>query len=82
LDLSLVGDVRNEYLTPGDLLKRLGIAVPTNPQSKDCGAVLRETCGEPKRVQSRDKWRVPLRRPELLAKTFTGPKPPPEEDEF
>lgn len=47
-------------LTPRQLLVLLGIAFPSNPQCKECGAVLREYLGDPKRIQGRDRWRVPL----------------------
>ncbi|WP_168711541.1 VapE domain-containing protein [Sphingomonas sp. PAMC26645] len=82
LDTSLAGDAGNEYMSASELLRRLGIAVPTNPQSKDCGTVLREICGEPKRVHGGDKWRVPLKRAEPLLKPRMGPKQPPVGDAF
>lgn len=34
---------------------------PTNSQAKECAALLREWFGESKRINGRDKWRVPLR---------------------
>lgn len=46
--------------TPTDLLKMAEITRPTNPQAKECGAILRERYGEPKRINGRDRWRVPL----------------------
>jgi hypothetical protein len=82
IDLTLVGNPTNEYLTAGELLRRLGVTVPNNSQSRDCGAVLREVCGEPRRIQGRDKWRVPLRNAEPVLVPLTGPRRPPEGDVF
>lgn len=82
IDRSLVDDPTNEYLTAGELLSRLGVAVPNNSQSRDCGAVLREICGEPRRIQGRDKWRVPLRRAEPVLVPLVGPRRPPAGDVF
>lgn len=57
-------DARNStYLTASQILRAAGIEHPTNPQAKECGALLRELYGEPKRVQGRDCWRVSLREP-------------------
>lgn len=47
-------------LTPTELLYLAGVERPTNPQAKECGGLLRELFGEPRRVNGRDKWRVPL----------------------
>lgn len=43
------------------LLNLAGIEHPTNPQAKECAAILRSHLGEPKRIQGVMKWRVPLR---------------------
>ena len=48
-------------LTTTDLLNRAGIEHPTNPQAKECAAILRTHLGEPKRINGKMKWRVPLR---------------------
>lgn len=82
IDPALIGDPANEYMTATELLNHVGIAVPSNPQTRDCGAVLRELCGEPKRVQGREKWRVPLKRAEPLLAHRTGPRQPPAGDLF
>lgn len=47
-------------LTPTELLKLANMKWPTNPQAKEAGAILRGSFGEPKRINGRDKWRVPL----------------------
>jgi len=41
------------------LLIELGYSKPTNPQAKECGAVLRELFGEPKKSQGVIRWNVP-----------------------
>ena len=51
----------DRYLTASDLLAMAGLERPTNAQAKECGALLRAAFGEPKRVQDRDRWRVPIR---------------------
>ncbi|MGN6497837.1 MAG: VapE domain-containing protein, partial [Tsuneonella sp.] len=51
---------RHPY-TASELLEKAGIEHPTNPQAKECAAILRESFGEPKRIQGKTKWRVPLR---------------------
>lgn len=50
-----------ETLTATELLSRADLRNPSNPQAKECAAILREHLGEPKRIQGRTKWRVPLR---------------------
>jgi putative DNA primase/helicase len=43
-----------------EVLREVGIQNPTNAQCKECGSVLRELLGEPRRVRGRDKWRIPV----------------------
>ena len=50
-------------VTASGLLKLVGIDRPTNPQAKECGAILRNLFGPSRRVQGREMWRVPLREP-------------------
>ena len=50
-----------ETMTATELLSRADLRNPSNPQAKECAAILREHLGEPKRIQGRTKWRVPLR---------------------
>lgn len=47
--------------TASELLHCAGIEHPTNPQAKECAAILREHLGEPKRINGKMKWRVPIR---------------------
>lgn len=58
IDRTHNGNVR--ALTPIELLQEIGIQHPTNPQCKECAAVLREFFGDPKRINGANKWRVPL----------------------
>jgi predicted P-loop ATPase len=48
-------------MTASEVLMGIGISYPTNPQSRECGAILRELFGESKRICGRDKWRVKLK---------------------
>ena len=65
-----------KQLTATDLLICAGMERPTNPQAKECAAILRERLGEPKRINGRMKWRVPLR-PEGQ-RGMSDPEPTPE----
>jgi putative DNA primase/helicase len=57
LDANSLGG-REARVTPSKLLEIIGISRPTNLQCKECGAVLREILGPPKRIRGRDKWLV------------------------
>lgn len=50
-------------VTATELLQLADIDRPTNGQAKECGGILRELFGPPKRIHGRDKWRVPVREP-------------------
>lgn len=50
----------DRYFTASELLEMAGLDRPTNAQAKECGSLLRSSFGDPKRVQGRDRWRVPL----------------------
>ena len=47
-------------MTPTELLIAIGIRNPTNTQSKEAAAVLRELLGDSKRINGQNKWRIPL----------------------
>jgi hypothetical protein len=49
-----------------DVLQTSGIRNPTNPQTRECGKVLREIYGPPKKIRGIMKWRIPLQQ-----QTFT-----------
>jgi putative DNA primase/helicase len=60
IDMGLSSDVKRPALTASEVLRFAGFREPTNPQTKECGAVLRELLGDPKKVNGSMKWRVPL----------------------
>ncbi|MBF0220542.1 MAG: hypothetical protein HQL49_13590 [Gammaproteobacteria bacterium] len=49
-------------MAPIELLQTLEINNPTMTQLKECGAVLRELCGEPKKHADRVRWWVPIQK--------------------
>jgi predicted P-loop ATPase len=53
-------------MTASEVLEVAGFATPSNSQAKECASLLRSWFGESKRIQGRDKWRVPLIRPESV----------------
>ena len=61
-DLDLVGQPGMPALTSTELLTFLGKANVTNSQCKECAATLRNYVGDPKRINGREKWRIPFRR--------------------
>ena len=60
LDLSRKDDPSSRPATAIEVLRHIGIPNPSNPQCKECALVLREHLGQPKRIQGRDRWRVPI----------------------
>jgi predicted P-loop ATPase len=61
LDIARAGEVDLPAMSAIEVLKKIGLDRPTNPQCRECGAFLRANFGESKRIQGNDKWRVPLR---------------------
>lgn len=59
IDPSSIGTEIGTYMTALEVLEAVGMNHPTNAQCRECGAVLRDNFGQPKRVQGRDKWRIP-----------------------
>lgn len=49
-----------------EVLEALGFERITNPQCKECAAILRELFGQPKKIQGTYKWRIPLKFKKLL----------------
>ena len=47
-------------MTASDVLHHVGVTNPTNPQARECGQVLRDLYGEPKKSKGLDRWRVPF----------------------
>jgi putative DNA primase/helicase len=50
------------YKSATEVLQAIGIDKPTNPQTRECGSVLRRHFGPPqKKVRGLMKWKVPLK---------------------
>lgn len=60
IDLDRLGHRKNQNLTATELLKIAGIERPNNAQCRECGTLLRQLLGPPKRIQGREKWTVPF----------------------
>lgn len=81
VDLERPASPDDRAMTPTELLDLAKITRPTNPQAKECGAILRELFGEPKRINGRDRWRVPLLpgdwddEPRLGSRSVNPPRP-------
>lgn len=58
LNIEASGGSVGTYMTPTELLKAMGITNLGNTMAKECGSVLRELFGDPKRVQGREKWKL------------------------
>jgi len=65
------------YMTAIEVLRTLGFNYPNNQQCKECAGLLRTRYGASKRVQGRDRWKVPIKPPE-----GTWQKPVSDEDEY
>lgn len=65
LDIGQSNESGLSAMTPTQVLQNIGIQHPTNPQSKECAAVLREFLGESKKIQGQYKWRVPFKKSSL-----------------
>ena len=61
LELDRRKDPNLPRMSSPQVLAHLGIRFPSNVQSKECNAVLREFLGEPTRSKGYSWWRVPLR---------------------
>lgn len=48
-------------MTASQFLRHIGIDHPTNSQAKECAAILRESFGDPKKINGLYRWRLPLR---------------------
>jgi hypothetical protein len=49
-----------QTLSASQVLQHIGIKSPSNPQCRECGSVLREYFGQPKKINGIMKWRVPI----------------------
>jgi len=61
IDPDVTDTSASKPMTASEVLEAAGFDHPTNPQAKECASFLREWFGEPKRINGRDRWRVPLR---------------------
>lgn len=59
IDLDYINAPNLRAMTAIEVLTAAGIDKPTNQQCKECGGILRELLGNPKRIKGRDKWRIP-----------------------
>jgi predicted P-loop ATPase len=62
LDLDRKGQPYGVQMTAMQVLLALDFRNPTNAQCRECGTVLRELLGPPKRIQGRDRWRIHKRK--------------------
>ena len=63
LDLDAAGRPDLPAMSAIELLRFLDVplhASNSNPMARECGAVLRDLLGEPKRIQGYERWRIPL----------------------
>lgn len=49
------------WFTAKEVLEKLGVAMPSNGQSKEAARTLREFFGNSKKVRDRERWQVPFR---------------------
>jgi predicted P-loop ATPase len=66
LDLARRGDAGLKAMSATEVLGRIGLKHLTNSQARECGSVLRDLLGPPKKIQGVMKWRVPFRKDEPL----------------
>lgn len=59
IDTKPGADVNMRNFTASALLKELGHENPTNPQARECGAILRELFGDP---NTKGSWKIPFRK--------------------
>ncbi|MBU3069392.1 virulence-associated E family protein [Aestuariicella sp. G3-2] len=64
LDLSIPESDRRK-LSATQVLQMMGYLRPSNPQCRECGGILRDLLGEPKKINGTVKWAVPIVAPAL-----------------
>ncbi len=62
VDMELKDKPDNRAMTAIEVLTELNFDHPTNPQCKECAAILRQLFGDSKKIQGQNKWRVPINR--------------------
>lgn len=63
LDMGKKGDAGNPAMGTVELLAKLGVTYPTNGDTKELTAILRELLGPSKSHSGTQKWRIPIRLP-------------------
>jgi len=88
IDHDRIGGAGLPAMTATQVLALIEYDRPTNGQARECGAVLREVLGEPRRINGREKWRVPVKEataadiaPEKRPAVPAGKHPPQSEPE-
>jgi putative DNA primase/helicase len=76
VDIEVTDTTGCAAMTASEVLVEAGFANPTNTQAKECAGYLREWFGDPKRINGRDKWRVPLLPEEGDHRVKASDKPP------
>ena len=61
IDLDYRDEPGLEAMTATQLLTELGVKPGNNAQARECGAVLRQLLGEPKKINGQYKWRIPVK---------------------
>lgn len=83
LDLSRKGRTDNPRQSAGEVLGKIGIERPSNPQYKEANQILRELLGPSKRIVGVPRWYVPWDRTEPSANSlYPGRRPNPDEEEY
>lgn len=70
VDLAASELAERRAMTATEVLEEAGFDRPTNGQAKECAALLRGLFGDSRRINGREKWRVPL-----VAKPTAGVNP-------
>lgn len=65
------------FMTPIEVLRTIGFNQPSNQQCRECGSLLRTRYGAPKRINGRDRWKVPLKGPDNAWQKYD-----PKQDEY
>lgn len=62
IDMDLMNaDASIDAKSSSEVLTQLGYQNPTNPQCRECGSILRDMFGDPKKIRGIYKWRVPFK---------------------
>jgi len=61
IDMDLRGKDGNPAMSAIEVLEKIGYDNPSNPQCKECAAILREMFGDSKKHNGSMKWRIPFK---------------------